>query len=110
MKTINAGKYDHQISIYSVTYSKDAAGFQTVTRTLALTTWANVKTTRGMEIIRNNSSFEQAYTNFTIRFPKTPLNRDMQIDYGGKTYEIAYLNNINEENIELEIQAKEVTH
>ena len=34
----------------------------------------------------------------------------MLILYGGKIYEIQYLNNINEAFVELEIQAKEVTH
>ena len=33
----------------------------------------------------------------------------MLIEFNSKTYTIEYLNNIDEENIELEIQAKEVT-
>ena len=107
---INAGKYNHKINIYSITYGKDAQGYKTVTRTLVLSPWANVKTTKGMTIIRNGSDFEKAYTNFTIRFPKTAINRDMQIDFRGKTYTIEYLNNVDEANVELEIQAKEVTH
>ena len=57
----------------------------------------------------NNSDFEKAYTNFTIRYPKTEITRDMLIEFNSKLYTIEYLNNIDEENIELEIQAKEVT-
>ena len=72
--------------------------------------WAEVKTTRGFTLIANNSDFEKAFTNFTIRYPVTTITRDMLILFKGKTYEIQYLNNINEANIELEIQAKEVTH
>jgi hypothetical protein len=34
----------------------------------------------------------------------------MLISFRGKIYTIEYLNNINEANVELEIQAKEVTH
>ena len=49
-------------------------------------------------------------TNFTIRYPKTVIDRDMLIDFNGKEYTIQHLNNVNEENVELEIQAKEVTH
>lgn len=107
---INAGKYNHKINIYSVTYGKDSQGYKTVTRTLVLSPWASIKTTKGMTLIRNGSDFEKAYTNFTIRFPKTAINRDMQIDFRGKTYTIEYLNNVDEANVELEIQAKEVTH
>lgn len=107
---INAGKYNKKISIYATTVIKDAQGFQTKQKTLVLQTYANVKTTRGMTLIRNNTDFEKAYTNFTIRFPQTVINRDMEIEFRGKTYTIEYLNNVDEENVELEIQAKEVTH
>lgn len=107
---INAGKYNHKINIYSVTNGKDSSGFKVVTRTLTLTTYANVKTTRGMTLIKNGTDFEKAYTNFTIRYPKTSINRDMEIDFNGKTYTIEYLNNIDEKGVELEIQAKEITH
>lgn len=107
---INAGKYNRKISIYQVTTGKDAQGFMTKTRTLVLSPWASVKTTRGMTLIKNNSDFEKALTNFTIRFPKTAINRDMEIDFRGKTYTILYLNNVDEANVDLEIQAKEVTH
>ena len=107
---INAGKYNKKIDIYSVTYGKDSQGYKTGTRTLALSTWASVKTTRGMTIIKNDSDFEKAYTNFTIRYPLTAINRDMQIDFNGKAYTIEYLNNVNEDGVELEMQCKEITH
>ena len=107
---INAGKYNHRISIYETKVVKDSAGFQSRERTLVLSPWANVKTTRGMTLIKNNTDFEKAYTNFTIRYPHTPINRDMEIEYNGKTYTIQYLNNVDEANVELEMQCKEVTH
>lgn len=107
---INAGRFNKKISIYSVTVGKDSAGFMTKTRTLVLNAYAHVKTTRGMTIIRNGSDFEKAYTNFTIRYPHTPINRDMEVDFNGKTYTIEYLNNVDEANVELEMQCKEVTH
>ena len=107
---INAGKYNKRISIYQTTVVKDSAGFQSKQRVLVLQTYAHVKTTKGMTLIKNNTDFEKAFTNFTIRFPVTEINRDMQIDFNGKTYTIEYLNNVDEKNVELEIQAKEVTH
>lgn len=109
-KTINAGKYNRRISIYQTTIAKDSQGFQSKQRTLVLQPYAAVKTTRGFTLIKNDSDFEKAFTNFTIRYPNTPINRDMEIDFRGKTYTIQYLNNIDEANVELEIQAKEVTH
>ena len=107
---INAGKYNHKITIYRTTWVKDDFGFQSEQTEVILTPYASIKTTKGMTIITNDSDFEKAFTNFTIRFPKTEITRDMLIDFRGKTYTIEYLNNVNEENVELEIQAKEVTH
>lgn len=107
---INAGKYNHKIEIVKITKTKDADGFTEDTPTHVLTAWANVKTTKGFTLIINNSDFEKAYTNFTIRYPLTKIDRDMIILFKGKEYEIQYINNINEANVELEIQAKEITH
>lgn len=107
---INAGKYKHKINIYETQVVKDSAGFQSLQRTLVLSPYADIKTTRGMTLIRNGSDFEKAFTNFTIRYPKTQINRDMTIEYRGKEYTIEYLNNVDEECVELEMQCKEVTH
>ena len=107
---INAGKYTHRIKIVQVIKGKDSAGFPVESQAVVLEPWASIKTTRGFTLIVNNTDFDKAFTNFTIRYPVTEITRDMLILYGGKTYEIQYLNNVNEEFIELEIQAKEVTH
>lgn len=110
-KNVNAGKYRYQITIYKVTKGVDSAGFPVDVETAILTPYADVKTTRGYTLIKNNSDFEKALTNFTIRYPQaTEITRDMLIKFRGKTYTILYLNNIDEANVELEIQAKEVTH
>lgn len=108
--TTNAGKYNRKIRIYSVDIVTDARGFQEEQKKLVLSPYASVKTTKGFTLITNNSDFEKAFTNFTIRYPKTVITRDMLIEFRGKTYSIQYLNNIDEANVELEIQAKEVTH
>ena len=111
MKTnqINAGDFKHRITIYATETVKDKDGFQHKNKVIFLQPYAYIKTTRGFTIIQNNSDFEKAYTNFTIRFPKTVITRDMLIRYNGKVYTIEYLNNVDEANVELEIQAKEVT-
>jgi SPP1 family predicted phage head-tail adaptor len=107
---LNAGKYNKRIKIYKTEVIENENGFQTEQKTLVLSPYASVKTTRGMTLIKNGTDFEKAYTNFTIRYPKTEINRDMVIEFHGKEYSIEYLNNVNEDNVELEIQAKEITH
>ena len=107
---INAGEYNKKISIYQETEVEDNAGFKIRSQSIVLNTWAKVKTTKGFTLIANGSDFEKATTNFTIRYPVTQITRDDIIVYKGKRYEILYLNNVDEADILLEIQAKEVTH
>lgn len=106
---INPGEYNKRIKIYRITEQEDNEGFKERIETVVLSAFARVKTTKGFTLIANNTDFEKAYTNFTIRFPKVNISRDMLIRYNGKEYTIEYLNNIDEANVELEIQAKEVT-
>lgn len=109
-KMINAGKYNRKIIIYQVIQTKDNEGFPIKVEQEILTTYASVNTLRGYTLITNDTDFEKAYVNFTIRYPNTEITRDMLITFRGKTYSIEYLNNIDFANVELEIQAKEVTH
>ena len=103
---INAGEYNKKIIIYKLVKKKDNAGFKIPEENIVLETYAKVKTTKGFTLIVNNSNFEKALTNFTIRYPKKEITRDMYIKYKNKIYSIEYLNNIDEADVELEIQCK----
>ena len=103
---INAGKYNKKIKIYQTKVVDDEQGFQSMETKPVITTYAHIKTTKGFTLIANNSDFEKALTNFTIRYPNFEINRDMIIEFRGKIYTIQYLNNVDEANTELEIQAK----
>ena len=113
-RRINAGKYNKLISIYrSLTdgdpddflKENDAENFEKV-----LDTYAEVKTTRGMTLIASGSDFEKAYTRFTIRYPHScVIDRKMRIIFKNKIYRIEYIDNVDEEDTELELQCVEVT-
>ena len=116
-KQIDAGKYNKKITIYQVIDAEDSQGFPIETLKVVLQPYANVKTTRGFTLIANDSDFEKAYTNFTIRYSQTVINayynsqdsnRDMLVAFNNKTYSVQYLNNIDEANVEIEMQCKEV--
>lgn len=108
---INAGKYSHRIQIVMPKVSHDAEGFPTTVDEPVLEAYASVRTTSGYTLVKSGTDFEAATTNFTIRYPqKTKIDRDMVVLFDGRRYEIKYLNNVNYANVELEIQAKEVTH
>lgn len=108
---MNAGRFDHRIRIVKAVKTYDKDGLPIVSRVTVLKPYASVKTTKGYTLIANNSDFEAATTNFTIRYPgKVIIDRDMLVEYAGKTYTIEYLNNMDEANTMLEIQAKLVKH
>lgn len=112
---INAGDYNKLISIYQIEEVEDDDGFNTKKETVIIKPYAKVKTTKGYTLIASGSDFEKAYTNFTIRYSKKiedvyyNSNRDVYVKYKDKVYTVEYLNNINEESIELEMQCKRVT-
>ena len=114
---INAGKYNKKITIYQVEEGEDSQGFPTPVKYVVLQPYAHIKTTRGFTLIANHSDFEKAFTNFTIRYSQAVIdayydnqnsNRDMLIAFNNKTYSVQYLNNIDEANVEIEMQCKEV--
>ena len=110
----NAGKYRHKIKIVEVIQGLDSDGFPTLTETVLLEPYACIKTTKGYTLIKNDSDFEKAYTNFTIRYSQTlvdrynEIDRNLRIIFKGKTYLIEYLKDIDELNFEIEMQAKVV--
>lgn len=106
---INPGKYNKYIKIVKPIHVENESGIDELTNTIILRCYASVKTTRGITLIKSGTDFEKAYTNFTIRFPRVPVTRDMLLIYKDKTYSIEYINNIDEEDVELELQCKEVS-
>lgn len=110
----NAGKYRHRIQIIEITQGEDKDGFPTITEAVLLEPYAFIKTTKGYTLIANDSDFEKAYTNFTIRYSQALIDaynsadRNLRIRFKGKTYIIEYLNNIDELDAEIELQAKVV--
>lgn len=112
---INAGDYNKKISIYQIEEIEDNDGFTSKNEVIILQPFSKVKTTKGYTLIANGSDFEKAYTNFIIRYSKKVekayynSNRNVYVKYKDNVYTVAYLNNIDEENIELEMQCKRVT-
>lgn len=107
----NAGAFNKRIDIVREILTEDSDGFKHTEPVVVLSAYASVKTTKGFTLIANGSDFEKATTNFTIRYPQTvTITRDDVILFNGKRYEIQYINNVDEANVALELQAKEVTH
>ena len=111
----NAGKYRHKIQIKKVVETVDSAGFPATTETILCEPYAEIKTTKGFTLLKNNSDFEKALVRFTVRYDSRIVeaydsdDRNLRVIFGDRIFTIEYLNNIDELNKELEIQAKGVT-
>lgn len=107
MSIENAGRFRFPISICKKQVTTSENGFPKIEYPTILNAKAEIKTTRGMTLIANDTDFEKAYTRFSIRYPKhTQISRNMFVKYNGQYYSIEYLNNVDERNIELEMQCK----
>lgn len=110
----NAGKYNKKINVIKISIEKDSAGFPIEIKNTILSPYAYAKTTKGYALIKNDTDFEKSYTNFTVRYSKKvedeynsfSTDRKLYVEYKNKRYTVEYLNNVDEENIELEMQCK----
>ena len=102
----NPGKLNKKIDIVQFTITKDSDGFETKVETTGLSTWAQVMNTSGKEQIKQNSDFSEISTRFLIRTPKVDITKDMIIKFGGKSYEIKYINDYSYDKKHTEIMTK----
>ena len=54
--------------------------------------WAKVSFTSGTELAKANADFGEVKARFLIRHTNKPIQRDMFVRYGGREYEITYIN------------------
>lgn len=109
----NAGEYNKRIVI-ARSLNEDADGFVNIKDPVQmlplLTTWAKVKTTKGFTLYTSHTDFEKALTLFKIRRPPNiEIKRGMFILFKDRIYTIEYVDNVDEDDTELEIQTKAVT-
>lgn len=93
VKTIQAGELNKRIQIISVTADQDEDGFYSrVREELVHGCWAKVSFTSGTEIVKANADFGEVKARFLIRYPRVSIDWDMFVRYGGREYEITYIN------------------
>ena len=92
---IDAGKYNRLIDIVQMVKVRDAQGFDTETPEVVLSVWAQVKTTKGMTLIANDTDFEKAFTCFLKAAEKGDLDAEYRV---GRCYKngIGVVRNVTE--------------
>ena len=93
MKTVQAGELNKRIQIFSKTATQGADGFYGETREeLVHGCWAKVSFTSGTEMLKADADFGEVKARFLIRHTNKPIQRDMFVRYGGREYEITFIN------------------
>ena len=93
MKTVQAGELRHRIQIIDRKAEQGADGFYgKVREELVHSCWAKVSFTSGTELVKANADLGEVKARFFIRHTHKPIDRKMLVRYGGREYEITYIN------------------
>ena len=105
---MRAGLLDKQINIrYSVSTARSTDGAPIVTTSTLLTdVWARVDHKTGGENYKDRNRWEINETDFFIRYTTAAITPSMSVYYGGESYDIKAIINVNEDNRELQIITK----
>lgn len=92
MKPVQAGEFRHKIRIVRWDGASDKEGFPVRVPVEVYRCWARVTITSGTETARANADFSQMKARFLIRWTSVLIDRKMFVEYGGKEWEIEYVN------------------
>ena len=104
---MNIGDMRHRITILKPVNATDDNGFETETYENFKTVWASISNLHGREYFEAATSNAEKTVKFTIRYIDG-IDNSMRISFGGKQYEITFIDNIKYENRFIEIRALEV--
>ncbi|RDU22762.1 phage head closure protein [Anaerosacchariphilus polymeriproducens] len=100
---VNAGELNKRIKIIKTTITQNPNGFEEVTKETVRECWAKFNRTSGTEMFKSNADFGEVKTRFLVRYSSVEITRKMLVEYAGKTYNIAYVNNYEDSNEYIEI-------
>ena len=92
MTPIQAGELRHRIRILQREKNTDGEGFPVGDPLEIYRCWARVTITSGTELMRAPADFGQKKARFLIRWTSTTIDRKMYVEYGGKEWQIEYVN------------------
>ncbi len=101
------GEFKHKITIKKLITGVNENGFEVETYETYKTLWAKVTNLHGKEYFEAAAIQKEKTVKFIFRTVKG-IDETMKIDFGGKLYDITFIDNIKYENKYMEIKALEV--
>lgn len=105
---INISEFKHQITIQRYQKIKDEDNRLVEKWTNLCNSRAKILWTRGSEYIESYGTNSEVEATFYIRFNYKSITPKDRLIYKGETYDIIYVNNVQESNRYYEIKAKKV--
>ena len=106
MFKINPGELKHTIQISTPDSGTDQDGIPLSTYTVLLSTKAKIVNVNGTKVILADGISATNIKKFYIRYKKVEITSKDKIIYKDKSYDIKYINNIEEQHKYLEITAE----
>lgn len=103
----NPAKYNKRITFQKKVKLQDGEGSWVTDWVDHETVWARIKHLRGKEIIEAGAGAVKITSRIYIRY-REGITDSMRIKFGDRYFNIEFLNNFEERNIEYEILANEV--
>ena len=101
------GEFKHRIKIVKPVIQINDNGFEVETYETYKTLWAKVTNLHGKEYFEAATIQKEKTVKFIFR-AIAGIDETMKIDFGGKLYDITFIDNIKYENKYMEIKALEV--
>lgn len=103
---INPGELNKKIRIILFETIKDAKGFdKDKTENIVREPWAKVTRVSASEVMKSSTEINLERCRFLVRYTPTEITNKMFVLYGGKYYQIEYVNNYGDSNEYVEIMA-----
>lgn len=108
MKQTAIGNRNRRITIQSCTLTTNDEGYQVEEWANVATVWASIKNLHGNEFFQAQAINSKATCKMNIRYIKD-VNTGMRVVYGDKIYNILYVDDIEENHIEIELLCEVVS-
>lgn len=109
MRGPNAGELTARIEILALEIQRDADGYGEEREIVQHRCYAKFTEQSGTEVLKAGSEFGEAKVRFLIRHTRKPIDRSMTVRYGGRIYNILYVNHYGDSREWLELWCERET-
>jgi len=104
---MNAGELRHRLTLQANRPVQDSFGAETETWVTLATVWAGISALKGHEMFTAQQTVAEVTHKVRMRY-RAGVEPAMRLLFGARKFDINWVNNIDERNVELELLCTEV--